>query len=185
VGARRYLLLSADQGETISAHARRFTDRPEKPSNLPERTPGRILSTHVFYIEKYRGHMDYPEYRRRGWPIGSGHAESLAGQVGMRMKAANKRWTNKGAEATANLIAERTSQDGRRAPPATAFPGLAPPVRLLDGRRSRVGSHHRGVVRFGNGAGADRQIQCPPGQMRNRRLDVDRTVRFEGGYAGS
>ena len=67
----------------------------------------------MFYIEKYRDHMDYPEYRRRGWPIGSGHAESLAGQVGMRMKAANKRWTKEGAEAMANLIAERTSQDGR------------------------------------------------------------------------
>jgi hypothetical protein len=29
------------------------------------------------------------------------------------MKAANKRWTKEGAEAMANLIAERTSQDGR------------------------------------------------------------------------
>ena len=98
---------------SLRANARRFADRPERPSDLPERTPGRILWTHVFYIEKYRDHMDYPEYRRSGWPIGSGHAESLAGQVGMRMKAANKRWTKEGAEAMANLIAERTSQDGR------------------------------------------------------------------------
>ena len=48
---------------SLAAHARRFANRPERPSDLPERTPGRILWTHVFYIEKYRDHMDYPEYR--------------------------------------------------------------------------------------------------------------------------
>ena len=55
----------------------------------------------------------YPAYRAKGRPIGSGHAESLAGQVGRRMKAANKCWTKHGAEAMANLIAERRGQDGR------------------------------------------------------------------------
>ena len=84
-----------------------------RPADLPEGSPGRLLWTHVFYIEKYREHMDYPAYRAKGWPIGSGHVESLAGQVGRRMKAASKRWTKHGAEAMANLIAERRGQDGR------------------------------------------------------------------------
>jgi hypothetical protein len=107
------------EGETgkllkaLRAHARRLVDRPEKPSDLPEKSPGRILWTHVFYIEKYQGHMEYATYRENGWPIASGHAESLAGQVGLRMKAASKRWTREGADAMANLIAERRGQDGR------------------------------------------------------------------------
>jgi hypothetical protein len=99
--------------KSLKVNARRFADRPEKPSDLPEKSPGRILWTHVFYIEKYRDHMDYAAYRGNGWPIGSGHVESLAKQVGVRMKAACKRWTREGADAMANLIAERRSQDGR------------------------------------------------------------------------
>lgn len=99
--------------KSLKVHARRFVDRPKKPSDLPEKSPGRILWTHVFYIERYRDHMDYATYRRNGWPIGSGHAESLAKQVGVRMKAASKRWTPQGADAMANLIAERRGQDGR------------------------------------------------------------------------
>ena len=97
----------------LKVHARRFVDRPGRPSDLTDRSPGRILWTHVFYIERHRDHMDYATYRKNGWPIASGHAESLAKQVGLRMKAASKRWTPDGAEAMANLIAERASQDGR------------------------------------------------------------------------
>lgn len=114
----------------LRVQARRFVDRPEKPCDLPEKSPGRILWTHVFYIERYRDHMDYATYRRKGWPIGSGHAESLAKQVGLRMKAASKRWTPQGAEAMANLVAERASQDGRwekRWPEPLPRPELAQP----------------------------------------------------------
>ena len=106
-------------GETTSllgalrAHGRRFADRPARPSDLPGGSPGRILWTHVFYIERYRDHMDYATCRENGWPIGSGRAESLAKQVGLRMKPASKRWTPQGAETMANLIAERASQDCR------------------------------------------------------------------------
>jgi hypothetical protein len=39
---------------SLGANLRRFADRPERLSDLPERTPGRILWTHVFYIEKHR-----------------------------------------------------------------------------------------------------------------------------------
>jgi hypothetical protein len=98
---------------SLKVHARKFAERPARPSDLPAGSPGGILWAHVFYIERYRGHMDYPTYRKNGWPIGSGLAESLAGQAGTRMKAANKRWTSEGAEAMANLLAERRSQDGR------------------------------------------------------------------------
>ena len=99
--------------KALRHHARRFADRPERPSDLPKGPPARILRTHIFCIERYRDRTDHATYRENGWPIGSGHAESLAKQVGLRMKAASKRWTPQGAEAMANLIAERASQDGR------------------------------------------------------------------------
>ena len=98
---------------SLRFHARRHVDRPEELSALAEGSPGRILWTHVFYIEKYRDHMDYPDYRKRGWPIGSGSVESFAKRIGNRMKAASKRWTRDGAESIATLIAERASGDGR------------------------------------------------------------------------
>lgn len=98
---------------SLRVYARRHVDRPKELSALAEGSPGRILWTHVFYIEKYRDHMDYPECRRRGWPIGSGAVESFAKRIGNRMKAASKRWTRDGAESIATLIAERASGDGR------------------------------------------------------------------------
>jgi len=94
-------------------HARRHADRPGELSELAEGSPGRILWTHVRYIEKYRDHMAYPEYRARGWPIGSGTVEAFAKRIGNRMKAASKRWIRNGAEGIATLIAERASGDGR------------------------------------------------------------------------
>jgi len=50
----------------------------------------------VQYVEKYRDHMAYPEYRARGWPIGSGTVEAFAKRIGNRMKAASKRWIRNG-----------------------------------------------------------------------------------------
>jgi hypothetical protein len=98
----------------LTAHAKEHASRPKKLRKLAKDSPGRILWTHIFYIEKYREHMDYAYYRSRGWPIASGHVEALAKQIGVRMKAASKRWTPiRGSEAMANLIADRASQDGR------------------------------------------------------------------------
>ena len=91
-----------------------FAPRPEAASALPEESPGRILWGHVLYIERYREHMKYDEYRARGWPIASGHVEAFAKHVGGRMKAASKRWKPvEGSEAMANLLADQASSDGR------------------------------------------------------------------------
>jgi hypothetical protein len=94
-------------------HAKAFAKRPEAPAQLPEESPGRILWTHIFYIENYREHMDYPRYRLRGWPIASGHVEAACKRIGNRMKGANKRWTREGAEAIATVISARASGDAR------------------------------------------------------------------------
>ena len=94
--------------------AEEFADRPERASDLPEESPGRILWEHALYIERYQYHMRYDEYRAKGWPIASGHVEAFAKHIGTRMKAASKRWKPVvGSEAMVNLLADQASQDGR------------------------------------------------------------------------
>ena len=97
----------------MAARAEEHAGRPEKAADLAEASPGRVLWTHIFYMETYRDHMHYPAYRALGWPIASGHVEAACKRVGVRMKAANKRWTRYGAGAIAHLIAERACSDGR------------------------------------------------------------------------
>jgi hypothetical protein len=98
----------------LTARAEEHAPRPGRPSDLPEGTPGRILWTHVFYIEGRRDTMNYPEYRAAGLPMGSGQVEAMCKVIGNRMKAASKRWKPvEGSEAMVNLIAARASQDGR------------------------------------------------------------------------
>lgn len=99
--------------DELTERARSLVKRPETPAQLPEESPGRIVWTHVFYIETYREHMDYPRYRLRGWPIASGHVEAACKRIGNRMKGANKRWTREGAEAIAAIISARASGDDR------------------------------------------------------------------------
>lgn len=97
----------------LRRQARRHAARPGTLEELAEGSPGRVLWEHVLYIQRYRSRMDYPEYRRMGWPVASGQVEALAKIVGSRMKAASKRWTREGAEAIATVIAERACRDGR------------------------------------------------------------------------
>jgi len=94
--------------------AGKFAPRPGAASDLAEKTPGRVLWEHVLYVERYREHMRYDEYRAKGWPVASGHVEAFAKHVGGRMKAASKRWKPvEGSEAMVNLLADQASQDGR------------------------------------------------------------------------
>jgi hypothetical protein len=97
----------------LVARAEEHAPRPKRPADLEETSPGRILWTNIFYLETYRDHMDYPAYRALGWFIGSGHVEAACKMIGVRMKAANKRWTNEGAHAIAAIIVERTCSDRR------------------------------------------------------------------------
>ena len=48
----------------------RKTDGPQHPR--------RVLAQNSGYFENNKGHMNYPEYRGKGWPIGSGNTEAAA-----------------------------------------------------------------------------------------------------------
>lgn len=60
----------------------------------------------LVYFGNQQHRMDYPEYRRRGWQIGSGPVESACKQVvGQRLKGSGMRWGEAGADAVCHLRA--------------------------------------------------------------------------------
>jgi hypothetical protein len=58
------------------------------------------------YLTAQAPHLDYPAYRERGWPIGTGRMESSCKQlVGVRLKGPGMHWTERGALAVTALKA--------------------------------------------------------------------------------
>lgn len=59
----------------------------------PEGSPRKVLSQNATsYFPNNREAMDYPRFRAKGWPIGSGVAEGAVKQFGLRMKGSEKFW---------------------------------------------------------------------------------------------
>jgi hypothetical protein len=75
--------------------------------------PRRVLHQNVGYFTKHAEHMKYPQYRRHGWPIGSGTVESGMKQLNKRMKGTDQFWNTDGAESILTLRGQWLSQDGR------------------------------------------------------------------------
>lgn len=97
----------------LRGHARRRSRRPDRVADLPQGSDEKRLWEHAIYFEKFGDTMNYPEYRRRGWPIGSGSVESACGRIGERVKHARMRWTRSGANALHTIKAAMMSEDGR------------------------------------------------------------------------
>jgi hypothetical protein len=85
---------------------------PPQESDGPEH-PRRVLANNVGYFQTHRGHMDYPTYRRNGWPIGSGVTEAAVKQFNKRVKGTEQFWSLPGVEAILSLRAMWLSQDDR------------------------------------------------------------------------
>ena len=63
------------------------------------------------YLEERQHHMDYPSYKDRGLPIGSGQVEGVNKSViGFRMKQSGMQWSRSGAGRMASLRARRCSK---------------------------------------------------------------------------
>ena len=99
--------------ETLCAAAEALAPRPSALSALEEQPAARTLWLHVFYFEKHQSTMDYPTYRAKGWPMGSGTIESSCGLFGDRVKHNRMRWTRAGADALHAVKAAILSQDER------------------------------------------------------------------------
>jgi len=102
------------QVDEVIALLKTHADRvgPPQQSDGPER-PRRVLANNVDYFTTHRRHMDYPTYRRKGWPIGSGVTESAVKLFNKRVKGTEQFWSVPGVEAILALRALRLSQDGR------------------------------------------------------------------------
>lgn len=56
------------------------------------------------YVAQHTDHMNYSDYRKSGWPIGTGIMESSCKQlVGLRLKGPGMHWTEEGALAMTAL----------------------------------------------------------------------------------
>lgn len=64
----------------------------------PPGHPRRVLRQNVGYFTRHKGHMNYPAYRARGWPIGSGVTEAAVKQCNKRVKGSEQFWTEAGVE---------------------------------------------------------------------------------------
>lgn len=83
-----------------------------KPDDGPEH-PRRIIASNVMYFTHNRAYCDYPRYRSKGWPIGSGNVEAGIKQFNKRMKGTDQFWQPKGAEAMLSIRALWLCQDQR------------------------------------------------------------------------
>jgi len=94
----------------LNTHANRLG--PPQESDGPDH-PRRVLANNVGYFQAHQRHMDYPRYRAKGWPIGSGLAESAVKLFNKRVKGTEQFWSLPGVEAILSLRALWLSQDGR------------------------------------------------------------------------
>jgi hypothetical protein len=72
-----------------------------------------VLETNQGYFSRHKEHMNYPEYRRKGWPIGSGGVEGAVKQFNKRVKGSEQFWQEEGVEGILALRAMWLSGDER------------------------------------------------------------------------
>jgi hypothetical protein len=115
-----------DLSRLLEKEAEKRAPRPERLSDLTEQPSAHTLWTHILYIESHQDSMDYPTYRAKGWPVGSGTIESACGQFGERFKHNRMRWSPENANHGHHLKAAILSEDDRW---TRRWP---PPVPVLD-----------------------------------------------------
>lgn len=94
-----------DQLDGLSAQAGKPQDGD------PASHPRAVLSKTAGYFQRHRDQIDYPGYRAKGWPIGSGITESGVKLFGKRVKGTEQFWNVPGAEAIMALRSKWLSED--------------------------------------------------------------------------
>jgi len=94
--------------DELFAYGRKFGEPPlDAGSDDPREV---IRKSRVFY-ENHACRMDYPSYRRAGFPLTSSLMESMVKQVSRRVKGTEKYWSSPGGEAILRLCGEYLSDD--------------------------------------------------------------------------
>jgi hypothetical protein len=99
--------------DELKAERARLGPANEGAEADPPTHPREALRKTIGYIEGNRHHMDYPSYRGRGWPIGSGVIESGVKQLGQRVKGSEKFWREEKVETILALRCLWLSEDER------------------------------------------------------------------------
>ena len=79
----------------------------QQVAKLPQ---GKAAEKEIHYFETNKERMRYPQYRSKGYPIGSGTVESACKHlIGARLKQSGMCWSKDGAQAILNLRAAKLS----------------------------------------------------------------------------
>lgn len=105
-------LLWDGRTELLLSRLEELSTRAGEPQeNDPPTHPRVVLARTSAYFQRHRLQVDYPAYRARGWPIGSGITESGVKLFGKRVKGTEQFWNVQGAEAVLALRAKWLSED--------------------------------------------------------------------------
>ncbi len=83
----------------------------EPPPDTGRDDPREVIRVARGYYENHAERMDYPRYRREGFPLTSSLMESTVKQVSRRVKGSEKYWSSAGGEAMLRLRGEYLSDD--------------------------------------------------------------------------
>lgn len=104
VKAREGELFEGKVGAVIAAVRTMAEEKGAAPEGVDELDPRVVLWRNVGYFEDNAPRMNYPEYRSRGIPTGSGVVEAACRHVVTgRLKGPGMRWDEPGAEAILHL----------------------------------------------------------------------------------
>ena len=94
--------------DELIAYGAKFGD---PPADARSDDPREVIRVSRVFYENHAGRMNYPEYRRQGFPLTSSLIESTVKQVGRRVKGSEKFWSSTGGEAILRLRGEYLSDD--------------------------------------------------------------------------
>jgi hypothetical protein len=101
---------SGEVQQVIEAMQTRQQDLGLPEENEPDESPRSKVADALRYLENQKSRMRYDEYRRLGLPITSSHIESTIKQINRRVKGTEKFWSEGGAEALLQLVADYLSE---------------------------------------------------------------------------
>jgi hypothetical protein len=84
----------------LAAHSERLG---LPPPQAPDTDPREVVRRARVFFANHQSRMDYPTYRKQGFPLTSSLMESTVKQVSRRVKGSEKFWSSPGAEAMLRL----------------------------------------------------------------------------------
>lgn len=100
---------SGEVKKVIAALEVRLQELGGPPAKDDTTSPQAKVAEALRYLRNQQSRMKYDEYRRRGLPITSSHAESTIKLINRRVKGSEKFWDEAGAEALLQLTADYLS----------------------------------------------------------------------------